>query len=130
MIGCDLSACTMIHEVEWEAQVPYLDIHYKKEWGRKALFYNQEGELQEYKFKRIPGCSHGFVKAEPLLIKAGCLQKISINHEQSRLIDANCLLNLLVPYLKKYPYFFVDRNRTDCYHCREVIRRLNKPSRI
>ena len=34
MIGCDLEACTMVHEAEWEARVPYLEINYDPEWGR------------------------------------------------------------------------------------------------
>ena len=62
MIGCDLEACTMVHEAEWEAQVPYLDINYDPDWGREALYYDDKGELIRVHYENIPGCSHGFVK--------------------------------------------------------------------
>ena len=125
MIGCDLEACTMVHEAEWEAQVPYLDIHFDAEWGREALYYDDNGELVRVDYKHIPGCSHGFVICQPGLIDAGCLNKISLNKETSYLADAACLLNYLVKKLREDPYKLLVRENSDCYQCMEAFKRLD-----
>jgi len=123
MIGCDLEACTMVHEAEWEARVPYLDINYDGEWGREALYYDDKGELIRVNYKNIPGCSHGFVKSQPGLIDAGCLDKISLNKESSYLANATCLLNYLVKELIEDPYFLLERESGGCYQCTEAFKR-------
>ena len=123
MIGCDLEACTMVHEAEWEAQVPYLDINYDPDWGREALYYDDEGELIRVHYENIPGCSHGFVKSQPGLIDTGCLEEISLNQEVSYLANANCLLNYLVNRLIEEPYFLLERERANCYQCTEAFKR-------
>jgi len=125
MIGCDLEACTMVHEAEWEAQVPYLDIHFDPKWGRAALYYDDKAELIRIDYKNIPGCSHGFVKCQPGLTDSGCLNKISLNKETSYLADAACLLNYLVKRLCEDPYILLERESTDCYQCMEAIKRRN-----
>ena len=123
MIGCDLEACTMVHEAEWEARVPYLEINYDAEWGREALYYDDKGEIIRVNYKNIPGCSHGFVKCQPGLIDAGCLHKISLNKEISYLANANCLLDYLVKGLIEDPYLLLERESADCYQCTEAFKR-------
>ena len=113
----------MVHEAEWAAKVPYLDINYDAEWGREASYINEGGELVSVYFENIPGCSHGFVKCQPELMDAGCLERISLNREISYLANANCLLNYLVKRLKEDPYFLLKRENVDCYQCTEAFKR-------
>ncbi len=41
MIGCNLEVCTMIHEAEGEAKVPYRDIHYNPAGDYGGSYYNE-----------------------------------------------------------------------------------------
>jgi aminoglycoside 3-N-acetyltransferase len=123
MIGCDLEACTLVHEAEWEAQVPYLDIKYDPEWGREAFYYDDKGEIIKVYYKNIPGCSHGFVKCQPELIDAGCLIKISLNKEISYLANSGCLMNYLLNGLSEDPYLLLNSDSADCYQCTKAFKR-------
>lgn len=126
MMGCTISALTMMHVAESLAEVPYLKEHFDPTWGYEAEYIDEEdGKVKVYKYNTIPGCSAGFVNAVPWLKEAGFYKELSLNKEISCLMNAKGLIEVVVAKLKQNPYALLTADEDhirNCHHCKQVQR--------
>ena len=117
MLGTDQEACTMLHICEILAGVPYLDVTFTKGLDYEVAHrINEQGELEEFILKQVPGCSRGFTKAEPYLREKGVLKDVTIINAQSQLLDAQKMVDAMKEKLKAEPYFLLC-DAADCGIC-------------
>jgi aminoglycoside N3'-acetyltransferase len=121
MLGCPLSSCTAFHIAEFLAEVPYLKVHCDPSWGREADFLDEAGVRAPYYFHTVPGCSHGFVKAEPELIRKKIMRQVSLNKENTLILQGKKTIEILSALLCKTPFFFKEKDRKNCKHCVETF---------
>jgi aminoglycoside 3-N-acetyltransferase len=121
MAGCSLSSCTAFHVAEFLAEAPYLAVHCDPSWGREAGFLDEDGVRATYYFHTVPGCSHGFVKAEPELIGKKIVKQVSLNKENTLILQGKKTIEILSALLRKTPFFFKEKDRKNCKHCVETF---------
>jgi aminoglycoside N3'-acetyltransferase len=125
MIGCDLDSCSILHLYEVLAGLPYIDIAFREGYAHELANIGRNGKkvvgLQLYE---IPGCSVGFVNAEPVLEKSGVLRHGRIRNARSLLFRSRDAGEVLIAELRRRPDLLLC-TRTECSICprrRAVVR--------
>ncbi len=117
MIGCDLTSCSILHVYEVLADLPYIDVAFRRDKDHELAGIGRNGKkMIGLELYEIPGCSGGFTKAEPVIEEQGVLRR-------GRIGDADCFHfsslvagEVLVSELQKTPDLLLCDN-PECQIC-------------
>lgn len=102
MLGCGLSALTLVHAAEEEAAVPYVfQPHPTRVWVTDAE--GQRRDLGE-QWLHSWDTPRDFWRLRPLLTSAGVLREFDLDGASVRVIDAKPALDVLIEALKADPW--------------------------
>jgi len=109
---------TTLHLAEVLAGVPYLQVPYRRDWGKTALVRRPDGSVEEVGMVNgeQPACSVGFVAIEPLLEQHGLTREMRIGRSRVRLTPTQAMLRVAVEALRRDPTFLLC-DRRECEHC-------------
>lgn len=117
MLGCSLNSCSIFHLYEVLAGLPYIDTAFREDYPYELADIGRNGKrivgLQLYE---VPGCSNGFVAAEPLLEKSGVLRRGRIRNAECLLFPSRDAGDVLIPELRRRPDLLLC-TRSECLIC-------------
>ncbi len=100
LCGTDFSSFTLLHYIEYLAELPWLKYNPWEYLGVLAETVSQRGTFVR---TEIPGCSKSFTKAEKILVEYIAVN--SIFHNTLRIVTLNVqeTISLLLPLVKSNP---------------------------
>jgi len=129
-LGVGHGSNTTLHLAEVLAEVPYVQVPYRKEWGDVALMRTEDGRVEQVPMVNgeRPGCSSGFVAIEPLLRDRGLQRETMIGSCRARAIPALAMLEVAVELLRRNPAALLCDN-PECPHCTVARGLIRQPGR-
>jgi aminoglycoside 3-N-acetyltransferase len=100
MIGCDLTACSLIHVVEAILRVPYLGRACYEGYNRTLTLVDADGRRIEVPPRDVPGDSKGFTVVQEELERRGFIRHVRVGSAETLLFSARTCLDAAVEILR------------------------------
>jgi aminoglycoside 3-N-acetyltransferase len=105
MLGCGLAPNTSMHAIEEIVSPPYL---YGPLLSYKLILGSGKSMVKEYRSQGFFGWKHCYERVEKILGKNN-LKHGTVLEADTILIEATSLWNTVLPVLRRYPLYFVER---------------------
>jgi aminoglycoside 3-N-acetyltransferase len=121
LMGVGQESNALLHTCECLAKVPYLSISYSnlKTGTELARVMDDTGSIVEVSVGELPGCTHGFKKAEIPLRTRGVIQYGQLGNATMQVMKAENVVDIMLEKLEDDPFFLL----CDDSNCKICVRR-------
>jgi aminoglycoside N3'-acetyltransferase len=125
MIGCSLTACSLVHVTEAACRVPYLGKVWYPGYDRTLTLVDSSGKRTEVPPRDPPTDSAGFVVVQEELERRGALERCRLGAADGLKFSGRACLDVATELLRRDPAALLCHNPRCpvCPAAREIIRR-------